>query len=185
MSCGSPYLIHKAIRKYGWENFSRKVLFTTMDEGILKEKEKEFIVKLGTHCVKGSGYNMTDGGDGMLGFKFSEEQRERMRKSHLGNKLSEETKRKMSLSKKGRKNSASHNRNISRAIMGHPSYKKFGKVYTAEERQHISDAVKGKKYPNRKSSFPFSDEHKKNLSLGQQRRRARELASKIGLVEGV
>ncbi len=178
IACRSQYLIHKAIRKYGWKSFSGEILFTTTDETLLKKKEKECIVNLGTHFVKGFGYNMTDGGDGALGFKFSEIQIDQLRQSHLGKRLSEETKRKISLAHQGRRNTDSHNRNISKAIMGHPSYKKFGKIYTAEERKHLSAALVGKRYPNRKRPPIFSEEHRKNLRLGQQRRRILEQASK-------
>ena len=80
------------------------------------------------------GYNLTDGGGGMLGFRLSEETRKRMaehvksdehrsklslakigNRSRLGLKHSDETKRKMSEAKKGRKFSEEHRHNLSLA----------------------------------------------------------------------
>lgn len=45
----------------------------------------------------------TDGGEGILGFQFSEVSKIKMRESHIGKKLSEEQKRKIRESNKGKK----------------------------------------------------------------------------------
>lgn len=55
------YPIHKAIRKYGWDNFTKEILIETDDEQLLKKLEEEFI--LAYDAVK-KGYNNTYGSDG-------------------------------------------------------------------------------------------------------------------------
>jgi|688.fasta_scaffold779310_1 hypothetical protein len=75
------------------------------------EKEKEFI-KLYGRINNNTGIlsNLTDGGEGILGYTFSEEQRKKLSESHkgkpnhqLGRTHSEESKKKMSFSQKNKK----------------------------------------------------------------------------------
>ena len=77
---GSYLLVHKAMRKYTHVTL---ILSTCEDIEKLKELEVYWIEKLKTKIP--NGYNMTDGGDGMSGYK-----------------LSDETKMKISLSRKGK-----------------------------------------------------------------------------------
>lgn len=69
---GSGIVINKAIKKYGKENFVRETLeyCTSADAN---DKEIQWISKLGSrnHDV---GYNLTDGGEGSLGYKWTEKQ---------------------------------------------------------------------------------------------------------------
>jgi len=95
----SRTVFHCAIRKYGPESFTFRVIDSASSLAELKVKEKLWIKKL--NCRVPSGYNLTDGGDGVVNPPF--EVRERNRLAHLGKKASEETKRKMSLSQTGRK----------------------------------------------------------------------------------
>lgn len=69
--CGSNLLFHKAIRKYGRDNFKWEILFESDDDMVLYEKEMEYIE---TFCVLSpNGYNMTAGGEGYKGVKFPDE----------------------------------------------------------------------------------------------------------------
>lgn len=54
--------IHRAMRKYGVENFYYEVLETNIEESLLNEREKYWIALLQTQSP--NGYNMTAGGDG-------------------------------------------------------------------------------------------------------------------------
>jgi hypothetical protein len=57
--------------------------------------------------------NLTDGGEGNVGAKCSEEHRRKVSEAHKGLLASEETKRKMSIARAGRKISDAHRQNIS------------------------------------------------------------------------
>lgn len=123
--------LYNAIYKYGAENFSIKALVVVNSKWEMDLYEQGMIKALDLRNPE-KGYNLTDGGGGMLGFKLSEETKKRMsehikseehcqkislsklgNKSRLGMKHSEETKRKMSEKAKGRKFSAEHRHNLS------------------------------------------------------------------------
>ena len=63
-------LIGRAIRKYGWENFVVVTLEECDNGENLNEAEKRWIKRL--NCKKPNGYNLTDGGEGCLGFHHTE-----------------------------------------------------------------------------------------------------------------
>jgi group I intron endonuclease len=64
-------ILHKAIRKYGKENFIVEVLEESDDEKfLLNEREQYYIEKYDTF---NNGYNMTLGGEGSSGFKHKSE----------------------------------------------------------------------------------------------------------------
>ena len=69
-------IFHKAIRKYGESNFEWKVIYQSKDGKHCKDiMENYFIIENHSfiNFINSNGYNMTLGGDGMLGFKHSEE----------------------------------------------------------------------------------------------------------------
>lgn len=80
---GSDYFLHKAIRKYGEENFLWEVILESKDqEFILNQMESHFIEKYNCFCESGYGYNMTHGGQGgMSGKQHSIETRIKMKKA--------------------------------------------------------------------------------------------------------
>lgn len=92
---GSGYktqvLFYRAILKYGWHNFKHEILLQGIPEVKAKELEINYIRY---YKNLGISYNITEGGDGIVGFKFSKESRIKMSKSHLGQIVihSEETK---------------------------------------------------------------------------------------------
>lgn len=69
---------HKAIKKYGRQNFKWEELYVSSDEEELYSKETFFIEKLNTRIP--NGYNMTLGGDGLRGVVFSDEWRVKNKK---------------------------------------------------------------------------------------------------------
>jgi len=76
--------IHKAIRKYGLENFEFSVLYTSDDVDHTKNMmEGEFIREHMTHASM-HGYNMTFGGEGQIGWVPSQETRSRISQALQG-----------------------------------------------------------------------------------------------------
>lgn len=65
-SKGSNFAFHRALRKYGKENFSHEVIYQTLDRDHMFEMERHFIKEYNTcRLDKGAhGYNMTRGGEG-------------------------------------------------------------------------------------------------------------------------
>lgn len=157
---GSGKLIKKAIQKYGIENFTKEYLAFCDTEDKLNWLEKFYIKKCKAREV---GYNLTEGGDGSLGRKLTEEHKRRISEANKGAKNhfygvrrygnnnpfygkhhSEETKeknRQAHLNKKASeetklKMSLSHQCNIGE---NNPFY---GKHHSEETKKKISEALK-------------------------------------------
>lgn len=111
----SSFLIHKALRKYGKDNFDIKIIDICNTIKQLYKLEKKYIIKYKSHCSI-NGYNLTHGGEGIFGYKFTKKQRLKLRNGHIGYKISDIAKLKMSIAHKGRKNSPEHNKNIANAF---------------------------------------------------------------------
>ncbi len=125
-------LLHRAIKKYGKENFEITILEDDILENILPEKEIEYIEKYNTY---NEGYNLTRGGEGRTGVVVSEETRRKLSEARAGyswGKHTEETKRKMSDIRKGMKFTETHKKNLSIA--------RRKRIITEETRQKMSDA---------------------------------------------
>lgn len=157
------YKFYRAIRKYGSENFRIEEIMwvEAPTKNTLKKKlnflEQHFIQKFET---RKHGYNSTDGGDGVLGMKLSEETKLKLRnaqlglkrpdwvckkigKSHLGKKLPKETCEKIRLSHLGNKNplfgkphSQSHREKISLSLRGNKNL--LGKKFSKDTRRRMS-----------------------------------------------
>ena len=67
---GSGIAIKQAINKYGIDNFKKEIICYCNNEEELKEMEKYHIKKEGTFS---NGYNLTLGGEGILGYKHTED----------------------------------------------------------------------------------------------------------------
>jgi group I intron endonuclease len=125
------YLISKAIRKYGWDNFQSSVLKETDD----REIEKKFIREYQSNDPT-KGYNLTDGGEGTVGYIPSEETREKMRAKKLGRKLTSEHCQKISESNKGRVFTTETREKISKKSKGRQTW--LGKNLTEEHKEKLS-----------------------------------------------
>ncbi len=76
---GNTYF-QRALRKYGWDSFEWELLFGSKDKKyLLKEAEPLFIKIFNT---KESGYNLTEGGDGIVGYKHTIKSIEKIRKAN-------------------------------------------------------------------------------------------------------
>lgn len=69
----------RALRKYGNDNFTWQILFSSKKKKELIDKEIFYIKKYDTF---NNGYNMTLGGEGLFGFSFNEESKMKMSETH-------------------------------------------------------------------------------------------------------
>lgn len=81
-------LLYKAFRKYGIDNFEVSILYqveySDTVKQILDKKEIEYIQEYNSYGDKG--YNQTLGGDtGVLGYRMTQEQKEKIRQATLAN----------------------------------------------------------------------------------------------------
>lgn len=98
---GSSFYFHRAIKKYGHENFCTQILFITQDASLCSLIEKTMIKYYETRDTR-YGYNLTDGGEGTLGRVLSQETKDKISRAHIGKKFSLESRKKMSVAKSGR-----------------------------------------------------------------------------------
>ena len=164
---GSGTALLKAIKKYGKENYERVVLdtFSLPEEGFSKEifwiKEK--------NSKKPNGYNLTDGGDGLL--NPSCDTRLKISISQMGNKHclgrvhTKETKDKIGMANKNKPRSTELRAVLSKALLGKPwsearrragnpklteetkrkiGAKQKGHPHSLETRERISVALRGR-----------------------------------------
>lgn len=121
---------HKAIRKYGIKKFKWEIL-CECDDIQLDMMETFKIMVNHTHYTEG-GYNLTWGGQGTRGYKFTSKQIENCKKSHIGYKQPKSTreKRKLSMLGKNKRFGKENNR--------------YGIPHSEQTKQKISD--KNRKY---------------------------------------
>lgn len=107
---GSQRALQQAIRKHGPESFKVETIETVETWEEACEREKFWIAWIGTRPP--FGYNLTGGGDGVVGVKASDETKAKMsaaQKGRKGNWLGKshtaETKAKVSSARKGRAHS--------------------------------------------------------------------------------
>jgi group I intron endonuclease len=157
---GSSCYFHSAIRKYGWNNFSWKVIDyanTKKELGIL---EMLYIEMFDT-CFPRKGYNMTEGNDGGVQNektknKMSESQK--LRHKHYihpmaGRHHSEEAKKKMSKSHEGKQIGSENGM--------------FGKHFSQETIAKFKEARQGSKHPM--YGKHHSEETKKKISESKKK----------------
>ena len=110
--------LYDDMNKYGTDCFYVELIEEGTDDSCRYEREKYYIILYNT-TNESIGYNMTIGGLGTIGYKFTDEAREKISaagigrvvpqevrdkisKKQIGKKLSEETKRKISISRLGK-----------------------------------------------------------------------------------
>lgn len=125
---GSQLAFHRAIRKYGIDNFIYEVLCSVRASS--KKKLKQSLDTLESFYIKkynsngANGYNLTSGGEGVLGYSHSLETRSKLSISHKGKRLSLETKKKMSSWQLGKKLSKSTRDKIAKSHKGKATNKR-------------------------------------------------------------
>lgn len=90
---------YNSIIKYGWNNIKHEILFS----GLSKDRACSLEQSLIRHYKNlGLSYNTTDGGEGVWGYKFTEEQLHRLSEIHKGIKQSQETVAKRAAKNRGK-----------------------------------------------------------------------------------
>jgi hypothetical protein len=100
-------------------SFNVEIIFESNNYDYIKTKEKEFIllygrININTGCLA----NLTDGGDGFIGYVRSKEQIEKHKKLMIGRTQTEEEKAKRKKSKEGYKHSEETKNKISQSNKG-------------------------------------------------------------------
>lgn len=137
----SCILFQRAIDKYGWNNIKHEILFTNLAE----EKAKNLEIDLIRHYKNlGISYNITNGGEGMTGYKHSEITLTKLRKSlkgrvspNKGVSMKESTKEKLSKLNRGKSLSIETRIKISQSNSGY-SHPFYGRTLSKEHRNNIS-----------------------------------------------
>lgn len=150
---GSDYF-HKAIKKYGLDNFKWEILCEDVPILFLGIRETMKIIVENSHISTGRGYNLTWGGEGTSGYKHTEETRRKMMKpkseeakKHMMKPKSEEAKKHMSIAQKektGEKNNF-YGRKHSEEAKRKMREKKLGKIVSDETKKKLSKALMGNK----------------------------------------
>lgn len=97
--------LNRSIAKHGWENF--KPVIVEQGWFTQAERDEKEIALIAKHGFFGGGYNLTKGGAGTSGHKWTEEQRAAVsgKNNHkFGTKTTPDTIAKQSAAKKGKKN---------------------------------------------------------------------------------
>lgn len=137
-SINNPILtFHYAIKKHGIENFEWEELFESNNSYILKKVEVMEIKSQNTKSP--NGYNMTDGGDGLIGATI--ETRKKMGEANIGKKLSEKHRKIISKTHKGKVISPKTRKKMSKAQKKRHAEKPFSE----ETLNKMSESQKGKK----------------------------------------
>jgi len=129
-------VFYRAIKKYGWDNLEWLIIDKAETQKELNEKEIYWIKYYNTYiyCNNSNGYNCNIGGGSNIGYKHTEEAKEKCRLIHKGKILSEETKNKLRLVNIGHKHSEETKKKMSENRKGkkHYNYGKYrseGKIF--------------------------------------------------------
>lgn len=175
---GSGKLIKLAYNKYGIENFTKQILQFAETEDELNDLEMFYIKDLDART---KGYNLTDGGEGAIGYKMSDEAKQKISNFQKQqycpwkhNPRSEEHKQKISESLKGEKNpffGKHHSEETKQKLRGRKFSEehkqklresRLGKKISDETKQKMSESHKGKLKGRKR--IPMSEETKRKIS---------------------
>lgn len=135
-----------AIQKYGWENFKHEILLKNETKEYAEKVEKCLIRHYKTRNRE-YGYNITDGGEGVSGWKPNDEWRRKQSELKKNQVISEETRKKISKANKGHHVSDETREKISKnhADISKENHPMYGKHHRDETRKKISESLKGKR----------------------------------------
>ncbi len=156
----SKYYLHNAIKKYRRDNFEVSIIDKANTWKELCKKEIYWIKELNTRSP--NGYNLTDGGEGVLGFR------------QIGRKVSKKTRGKISDTLMGHEVTQDTKDKISIASVGRTAWNKGKKLkpYTQEYKDNMSKIMMGKKHT-------FEQNKAKSIRLKNNKKEVKRL-KKLG-----
>lgn len=140
---GSTTILHNAIRKYGVDKFDLMILESNIEDTDIGNKEQYYIELYNTFYSSGIGYNMTEGGGGMSGYRHTEEAKQKISDSLKGRKYSEIRNKKIQEAMTGREYKPEWREALSQSRLGrfkgneNPFY---GKQHSEETKKRVSEA---------------------------------------------
>lgn len=139
MNCNNlKYPLYRAFAKYGVNSFDFSIIHRCKKEQL--DYWETFYIRYYCSNDLNYGYNLTKGGEGMSGYKWSDESKLNQsirRKEYLNdNPISKETKDKLSSALIGVTWDEERKKNHSKALQGHAGHK-----WTEEERVHHSNKM--------------------------------------------
>lgn len=126
-------LIDKKIKQYGRDNFDLWAISVVDTKEHADQEEIFWISEIRNQLGRKMVYNLTDGGDGMSGFKHSEESKRKNSQSHLGRVPAN----------KGKSPSKDTLKKMSLGHIGKEGYW-IGKTLSEETKIKKSESMKGK-----------------------------------------
>lgn len=142
-AAGSPAMLHNAMRKYGSENFDVICIESNIPDEEIEQKEKYYISLYNTFYPSRIGYNMTEGGGGMCGYKHTPEARAKISKNLQGHVFPESRNMKISKANKGVPKTAAHRKALSEARKGKYTKEQnpfYGKHHSEYSKSLVSKA---------------------------------------------
>jgi group I intron endonuclease len=188
---GKGFKFHHALRKHGLENFVWSEYYLSDDNAQLMAVEKLLIAELKRENA--TLYNLTGGGEGVVGYIYTEEAKKKISEAGKGRVHSEEEKIKRANSLRGRvngpmkpelkeklravhlgsKHSPEHKAKIAASLVGRPvspetrakiSAAKLGKPHQRCTEEHLQ------KFKNSRKGKTNSEEHRAKISASLKKR---------------
>ena len=136
----------KAINEIGWDNFEHEILFENLSQSEAEKIEEEYIKKYKSTDEK-FGFNMADGAS-LIGYKRTEETKQRMSEAQKGRKIKPESIKKRSEKVKANrtyagKNNGMYGRHHTKETREKIRLSNTGKKHTEESRKKMSESRKG------------------------------------------
>jgi len=165
LDCKSQPMLFNTLYKYGIDNLNFEVI-DNFDGTISEAKSKEMFwirTNMSNYCKypEQNGLNLTDGGQGTLGYKLSNSQKENISKRNTGYKHTEEAKKKIAEASLGNtwnigiKRSKEHIDALSRSNTGNKY--NLGRIQSQETKDKRATKLKGRdrgqEYKNKLSNI--------------------------------
>ena len=151
---GGGIRINRAVKKYGRENFIKEILEDDIEDNDLLNEREMYWISLFNSTNENIGYNITNGGSGLLGLIHTPEARIKISEASKNRIWTQESRDRLSRSLKGKY-----------AGVNSPNY---GKPVSQETKDKISGSLKGIPLtPERRANIIKSLEGKINHNYGK------------------